>query len=309
MFKRFEIPDLHCPISSAVNEHVADAEKHSFEWAQRFALVPEKGEAYQALRAAKCAWFVGYPMRDASIDDLFLASDWVMWLFVHDDMVEGCTPQAEIASYHARLEHILDGGRARVDDLPMVQALGDLARRVQARAPAWWYLRFVDAVRQQLQSHIWEMTNTTQRRVPTLAAYMKLRPHVYRPCITLALIAKSIKPDAAFLRHAFIVAMTDMAMNQIVWVNDVIGINHEIDERSPHNLALVLQNELSIPLKDALQRAADMTNGEMKAFLELEEELPSFGDEAAEARAYVETLRFWMRGHLDWYRETARYPF
>ena len=52
-----------------------------------------------------------------------------------------------------------------------------------------------------------------------------------------------------------------------------------------------------------------VTNGEMKAFLQLWSELPSFGTEDADARAYVETLAFWMRGHLDWYRETARYPF
>ncbi|HKY41018.1 MAG TPA: hypothetical protein VJN18_34020 [Polyangiaceae bacterium] len=310
MFQRSEIPELFCPFPSAVNPHGAEAEHHSFEWAQRWGLVSRAGREGQLLCAAKSAWFAAYPMPDASKDDLFLASDWAMWLFIHDDTVDHVfSVPSKIASRHAEFVAILDGAAPATDDLPAAHALANLRHRFHDRAPRWWFDRFIQAVKHQFHSHEWEVSNTYANRVPELAAYVKMRPYVYWPCIILAFIASRVRPNPAFLQHASIVSMTAMALNQIVWVNDVIGVNREIAEGSPHNLVLVLQQEYNLSLKEALHRAVQMTDNEMKAFLRLEVELPNFADEEAEVKTYLNTLHAWMRGHLDWYQETNRYPF
>jgi len=211
---------------------------------------------------------------------------------------------------HGRLEALLDGGQSIESDPPTARAFVDLCERVRARAGAWWFARFADRVRWQLHAHVWEATNVATGVVPPLSAYVKMRPHVYWPCVTLAFIAADIPPDAAFLAHARVVALTEMALNQIVWVNDVLGVNREIEERSPHNLVLVLSRHAQLSLGEALRRAVDMTNAETEAMLELEARLPSFGaGEDAQLRRYLDTLHAWMRGHLDWYDETSRYSF
>jgi 5-epi-alpha-selinene synthase len=72
----------------------------------------------------------------------------------------------------------------------------------------------------------------------------------------------------------------------------------------------VLQREHDIPLQDALNQAAQMCNAEMKAFVELEARLPTFSQtEDVSLKSYVEGLQSWIRGHLDWYSQTSRYPF
>jgi 5-epi-alpha-selinene synthase len=308
MVRRADIPELYCPIPSMANPHASEAEKHSLEWAQRFRLVHQ--EEYQAAQAAKSAWFGAYPMPDASPEDLFLAADWAMWLFVYDDLVDGPNTNKEqmVATLH-RLTSILKGEAATEQDHPVAHALYNFCTRLKTRCDKWWYDRFVSDVERQFHGYLWERAFQSNEQTPDLSTYIRLRPYTYVPCVTLACIARDIKPNAAFLQHGTIIAMTSMALNQICWVNDVLGVNREIEEGSPQNLALVIMKEFNLPLKDALRRAAHMTNAEMKAFLKLEESLPDFGDEDNDAKSYVNVLRRWIRGHLDWYRETARYPF
>jgi hypothetical protein len=54
-----------------------------------------------------------------------------------------------------------------------------------------------------------------------------------------------------------------------------------------------------------LDRAIEMCNAELEAFLALEHLLVQLAD--ADCRDYVAALKAWMRGNLDWYSETMRY--
>jgi 5-epi-alpha-selinene synthase len=77
-----------------------------------------------------------------------------------------------------------------------------------------------------------------------------------------------------------------------------------------HNLVLVLMNERGISLTEAVAQAVELHDNEVRSFLQCVEQLPSFGAADADVECYVEMLRCWIRGHLDWAHETGRYrPF
>jgi hypothetical protein len=309
---RHEIPTFSYGFPAAVNPHGADAERHSLSWARDFTVAPATSAEFERLKSAKSAWFAAFAMPRANEADLQLAADWAMWLFVHDDIVESSTTakaQHALMARHARLAAILAGDAVSGTDAPTVRAFADIVARLRVRAPHLWFARFAQAVLDQFRSHEWESSNYVGRRIPSLARYLEMRPRVYWPCVILAMIANDVKSDAAFLGDARIRALTRMALNEISWENDILGINHELEEHNPHNLVLVLAHERRLSLHAALQRAADMTKAERQAFSAGLRECPDFDDEAHDLTVYIETLKEWIHGHLDWYRETARYPF
>ena len=74
------------------------------------------------------------------------------------------------------------------------------------------------------------------------------------------------------------------------------------------NLAVALRAEYGLTLQAAVMRAAQMHDAEVRAFLELESRLPSFGTQSeALLKRYVAGLRSWMRGNYDWSQMTGRY--
>jgi 5-epi-alpha-selinene synthase len=75
-----------------------------------------------------------------------------------------------------------------------------------------------------------------------------------------------------------------------------------------HNYAIVLQRQNQWSLDHAIAEVASRHDGEVRKFLKLEQELPTFGGPYdGILRRYVSMLRCWMRGNLDWSRECVRY--
>ncbi|MFB2980360.1 hypothetical protein [Microseira sp. BLCC-F43] len=313
--RRSDIPEFYCPIEVRLNEHTDKAEKNSWEWVRKFGLVPEGGVEYRALQAEKAAWLVGYTNPDAAADDLYLISDFMTWICIYDDLSDaanlGKHPD-KLSILHQRLVDVLNGADVSGQDDNLTQALQDICQRLIQRTSCEWVERFARDVEQQLQGFVWESTNRLAGITPDLSSYVKLRPYSLTifPNLDLTWVSQDIPANAKFLRHIYVQQMTVMVCNHIGWTNDVLGINRELREENPHNIVLVLQQEYNLSLQDAVKRAVEMCNAEVKAFLNLESRLPSFGEtEDISLKRYIDGLRSWIRGHLNWCSETARYPF
>ncbi|AOX01553.1 hypothetical protein BJP34_20785 [Moorena producens PAL-8-15-08-1] len=313
IIRRSDIPEFYCPIDVELNKYTELAEKHSLQWVEKFGLIPKGGTEYQGLRSAKAAWCVGYTNPNASADDLYLMSDWIMWFFTYDDVCDsselGKNPN-ELSAMKNQLVDVLNGAEVTQQDNNFVQALQDIRQRLIQKTSKEWVERFAHDVDQQFQGYIWEATNCLDNITPDLSTYVKLRPYplaIY-PCLDLTWISKNIPANAKFLRHIYVQNMAVMASNYVGWTNDILGVNRELNEGNPHNIVLVLQQEYNLSLQDAVQQAVQMCNAEMKAFLYLESHLPSFGEaEDASLKDYINGLRSWMGGHFVWYSETRRY--
>jgi 5-epi-alpha-selinene synthase len=101
-----------------------------------------------------------------------------------------------------------------------------------------------------------------------------------------------------------------MANNLISWCNDLVSLEKEMRVGDVHNLVVVLQHHHQISLQQAIHMAIEQHNAEMKAYLELEPQVPSFGpDIDPQVQLYLRGLRHWMRGNLDWGLTAKRYMF
>jgi hypothetical protein len=91
------------------------------------------------------------------------------------------------------------------------------------------------------------------------------------------------------------------------WANDLFTYEKEIIQGEVHNLVLVLMNERRLTIAEAVAQTIALHDDEVRRFLQEVEQLPSFGLDHADVQRYVEMLRCWIRGHLDWAHETGRY--
>lgn len=307
------VPKFYCPIPAAINTHVATVHTLSRQWCCHMGLVTAGDKQYQRLNAAKFAWLAGLTQPSISAADLKLTADWYTWLFFHDDVcdvtVVGRDPH-QLATITNRLFEILKGNTPTNQDPPLVRALYNICQRLTCRANSLWMQRFIDSVEQYFEGNLWEATNRQQSTTPDLATYTKMRLFTggVTPCFHLIGVTQHIDPWSKFFEHPHVQQLITLANHHICWVNDIIGLEKEIKEGNMNNLVLVLQQEYQITLQEAIDRAVQMCNTKMERFLELEMNLPSYSKrEEIDLQRFVNGLRFWMRGHLDWYARTGRY--
>jgi hypothetical protein len=109
----------------------------------------------------------------------------------------------------------------------------------------------------------------------------------------------------------FVRRMEQLNINYNVWINDLLGLNR--DQRDGlHNTILILRNEFGLSLEQATRMSAHHSDQELRAFLNIERELPrllgeTWRSEAANIAAYGEVLKGCMRGLVDWTASSHRY--
>ncbi|MCL4871102.1 MAG: hypothetical protein KJ063_19255 [Anaerolineae bacterium] len=306
------VPPLDCPITPRFNPQAELAQANSLAWAVQFGLVRPQSRAYQKLQVARFGWLAARTYPEASAADLSLISYWATWFFLHDDLCDesemGTRPQ-QLAALDAHFSNILEGTSAPDPEDPFALALADMSRQMSERMGEAWCGRFAHSVQQCFQANYWEACGRQTQSQPDLPTYLKMRPFtgaVYTG-FNLIHLAWNIDPNSSFLRHLLVEQLAQMAGNLICWHNDILSLPKELQEENPYNLVLILQRERHLTLTEAKRQAIQMCNQEMAAYLQLLSQCPSFGDETVAAWRYLHGLTDWIRGHLDWCRETSRY--
>jgi 5-epi-alpha-selinene synthase len=305
------LPTLDCPFPPAVNPHAKAAQQHNLEWAQRLRLAAPAD--YQHFYASNFAGLAARTYPNAPCEELMIVADWCTWLFLQDDDCDEASVGAEptqLAARHARFRQILRGAEVTTEDLPLTHALFDLRQRMRRRTTAVWMQRFSDSVGDYLDANIWEATNRQARRTPDVATYLAKRPFTgaMYACLDLIDLTEGIDLPAAVRCHREVRRLSLMAINVVCWSNDILSLAKELQHGDLHNLVIALCAQYKLTLREAINRAAELHNAEVRAFLILEAHLPSFGKSVdAELRRYVAVLRAWMRGNLDWTLAAIRY--
>ncbi len=308
-----KFPALYCPFASGINPHADAAGKHSLEWARSFNLVPDES-ALQRWHAIKFSSLVARTYPNASLTALEIISDYFLWLFIFDDQFEKAGINGEIdrlEAEHDRLVEILKGAELREVDTLAGRTLADICDRLhQLGGMPDLMARFAQNMENYLQGVRWEAVNLHQGVMPDLATYMEIRAFtsgIYAYCDLLQIVDRIVLPPEV-IEDGMVKRLELTTNNVMAWSNDILSVQKEVAEGKTHNLVLVLQHSGHIPLQEALDRAAELHDAQVRTFIELSAELPYFGIEInAHLQRYLSGLRSWMRGHLDWYLETGRY--
>ncbi len=306
------LPELYCPFPSTISEHADAVHRETVEWVRRFELLPNE-RAYRLFRVTNIGRLAARFHPDALQGELRLLSDWYAWMFLRDDRCDesevGEQPE-HLAAEDARFLEILEGEEPTKRDEPLAHALHDLRRRLYPRATAAWKRRFVRTVKDHFRSSLWEATNRARGVVPDLETYTRMRRITGGILVDLDLIevVEGLKLPPEVQEHLTVRSMARASNNVTCWANDLFSLEKELERGDVHNLVVVLRHAEELTLQEAVDLSVQMHNAEVRRFIELESQLPTFGGtvEANLAR-YVAALRARMRGNLDWARESGRY--
>jgi hypothetical protein len=302
---------LYCPFTSSVHEDASSVHAGSVLWARSLGMLPTEQHVKHANKA-KVGWLVARAFPTATSCGLQLVADWTMLFCLLDDHIEKRGTAVDVEDY---LQHLLDLFRAdiaRSSDDPFAAGLLDIRARLLALGPISYFMSFADRLEVLFAGFATEAKNRDSAVIPDLASYLPLREVTVglQVMYALAELLEGFSLPAAAHEHPAIQALAKHTSNIVGWANDLFTYEKEFREGEIHNLVLVLMNERGISLTQAVGQATELHDNEIHSFLACVEQLPSFGAADRDVACYVEMLRCWIRGHLDWAHETGRYrPF
>jgi hypothetical protein len=169
--------------------------------------------------------------------------------------------------------------------------------------------RFVSSVRGYFFALVWEATNRAAGRTPPLDDYVRMRQHTGAVLTSFALVdmAAGYEVPQDVVDGAGMRALIAKAVNAVCWANDIYSHRKEADRgQDVHNLPAVLAHHHRCSPEQALHRAVEMHDAEIRSLIDLEARIQATGV-TPEQQRYLSGLRTWIRGNLDWSLDTARY--
>ncbi|MGP3917191.1 terpene synthase family protein [Nonomuraea sp. 10N515B] len=312
------LPDPFIPYPSKLNPFEAVVAEHTIAWARRLKLIEDEtatsrfaGESYSRLVARL------YP--EASVPVLALAADLNSWFHVYDDQFElaevGSDP--DLARRMADKFHaVLDGAPLEATAGPILHGLADIRDRMRLHAGARWWHRFATHLQDCFETAQWEVDNRTRGRIPDPDSYVehKLNIAYVPPSFDLIELAEQFEVPDAIRASAAYRTLVHEAGHVVVCTNDLIGLRRELLQGEFHNLVIVYWKALSCPLQEAVEMVDQKISERIGIFEAAKVDLVRVFDELGidENRRHstlrcVMGLENWMRGYLDWAKETRRF--
>ena len=305
------IPKITCPFPSLVNPHVDEAHTHSLWWSHHVGLVrtEEERDLFSKMLYAQLTARM-FPF--ARLDDLLLICDWYTVLMLLDDGVHTEDIQLQFGGIQQFFQHLL----AILTDVqtdpqhPFAQAFFDCWKRSIPCTTPTWRNRFIHHLTAFFLAFLWEEQNIAQKSVPHLEVYLKQRMYTSGMFLTLAMLdiaQNTTLPDYVYncLEFQFLLRIV---CKHFCLVNDLYSFPKERASGDFHNVVFLLQQASPSSLEDAIQTVMAMIEAETHRYEESKQRLPSFTAEIDHMlHQHVNAFPYCMRGHLEWYQESARY--
>ncbi|MGP3774896.1 germacradienol/geosmin synthase Cyc2 [Streptomyces sp. SDT5-1] len=318
------IPDIHMPFALSLNPELDGARARLLPWTHRMGILGEGVWDEDKLRAYDLPLCAAGLDPDGTPEALDLSSQWLAWGTYGDDyypLVFGHRRDLAAARLcTTRLSACMpvDGQEIPPPANAMERGLADLWRRTTADMTPEQRQTLKDAVEVMTESWVWEVANQLQHRVPDPVDYLEMRRATFGSDLTLSLCRMGHGPAVPpeIYRTGPVRALENSAIDYACLLNDVFSYQKEIEyEGEIHNAILVVQNFFGADYPTALGIVNDLMTQRMRQFQHIvEHELPvlyeDFGlgrDARAALDGYVDDLRNWMAGILNWHRKVDRY--
>ncbi|MBE3559283.1 MAG: hypothetical protein IMW89_08665 [Ktedonobacteraceae bacterium] len=310
--ERISIPAIYCPFPSRISPHAEILHEHSLAWATRFHLV-QREAAMRRFLASRFARLTARVYPTAGLEELQLLNDWLVWLFMFDDQFDdgllGRQPEHIETVLNAYLAIFINPDSATPAD-PAAEALLDLYRRTFPRMPAVWQERYRQHFIKYFDTYNWTVRNRALGIVPDIASYVEKRRHSGGMTIGIDLIdfAEHIELPEQLLNSPQFEILNRTTNDVVCWSNDIISLEKERARGDVNNLVVVVQHAYGLTLQQAIDHVNALVTAQARLFEETERQLPAFAPELApKVQKYLDGLKAWMRGNLDWSGETHRY--
>ncbi|MFD9144430.1 terpene synthase family protein [[Kitasatospora] papulosa] len=312
-----ELPDIYCPFPQRSNPHVSHTREHLDAWTRRTGLV-HRESARRRFQQADFGAFVGMVHPTANSEHLDLVADWFVWLFLVDDQLDdghlGRSPD-RVRDVVERMRAVVEGrapAPAPDEETPAaLVALADLWERTVPQAAAHWRTRFTWHLMTYLTTATtWEAGNRADGIVPSETVYIAKRRHTgaIHVCMDLIEIVAGIGAPESIHNDARFITALEASCNVVCWANDVYSYEKEQVLGEIHNLVHLVRHHRGYGERQALEHVCEEIAAETERFLGAERELLGRHPELEDLLVpYLDGMRSWMRGNLDWSRQTPRY--
>ena len=325
------LPEFRMPFPLRLSPHLDASRRNTVDWCREMGMLQAQpgipgSDVWDAKRCAD----IDLPLcsagihPDASLEELDLTSAWLAWGTYGDDyypVVYGRTRDllgAKACNERLSLFMPLDGAAAPAPATALERGLADLWTRTAGPMAPDARQNFRTAVEDMIASWLWELANQAQNRIPDPVDYIEMRRMTFGSDLTMSLCrlahGRQVPPD--IYRSGPMRSLENSAADYACLINDVFSYQKEVEyEGEVHNAVLVVQNFFDCDYPTALSIIDDLMNSRMRQFQHVvAHELPVLYDDfelGAEARAildgYVQELRDWMAGILNWHRDCFRY--
>lgn len=303
-------PRLACPFRPAIHPHVIRAHRRTLDWSVKMGLVRREELRFVSLQARLFAWLAARTCASATSAQLELVSDWLAFLHFHDELLEdGAAAVADPRELRRTEERIVEALRGKFDpplaSHPLIRAAADIGQRAREHADAGWLDRIANDMQRYLRGVRWERRLRHQSQSPDLATCLHLRSLTSAVSVCMDFTGLRVDGQRADLgRDPLLRRLELMANSYIGWVNDIYGLDEHLRESKGSNLVSVLAREEGLSMGQAIDRAIEICNAELHAFLALRSRVEAIGPSGS--AGYVAALQRWMRGSLDWHAESHR---
>ena len=307
---------LRIPFPVSMNPLAQRAEALAKQWAIEFGLL-NSPKAIKRFQEANFSHMQGRTYPTGSLDGLRLGNEWCIWLFMHDDHCDeaqvGKDP-VKLADYHSSILEVLHHQTplSPYEHGALVYCLVDIVRRGGIIGGDNWIHRFLYYVQDYFDGCQWEAQNRATNTVPSVEEYIigRDKSSAVQSCIECGDLTADLLDLPDEIRYHKDVQQLRLLTNRVVsWVNDMYSMDKEYKSDDIHNLVILLHHQYNISLQEAMIGAGDIVNQTVQDFILLEANLPSFGAkyDVILKRQGNEVLKSWMRGNLEWSKETLRY--
>lgn len=318
------LPDFLMPFPLRLSPHLDAARHEVTRWCHAMGILQEgvwDEDKLDAYDLPLCAAGIG---PDSTPDALDLSSQWLAWGTYGDDyypLVFG--HRRDFAAAKICTERLagcmpIEGAPATVPANAMERGLADLWARTTAGMTAEQRRTVRDTVVVMTESWLWELANQFQNRIPDPVDYLEMRRATFGSELTMSLCRMGHGPavPSEIYRSGPVRSLENAAMDYAMLLNDVFSYQKEIEyEGEVHNGILVVQNFFGCDYPTGLGIIHDLMTQRMRQFQHVAaHEFPVLYEDfglTAEGRAvmegYVEELRNWMAGILNWHHGCRRY--
>ena len=307
-------PAVSIPFQSRIHPRQQAANQAGYEWAASMRLL-KSGEARERFKMAIFGNLAGRCYPQANYDELILANQYAIWLFMHDDHCDetdiGAQP-ARLLAYHRQIVKDIKHNTI-LPDSPLTQSLYDILCFVRKLGGDDLAKRFWRNHLLYFEGCQWEAVNRQQYYQPAVAEYIAGRDKASAvfPCLDLGEIAYNTLDLPAEIRQSDVFHRATLLCNRVVsHVNDIYSFYKEYERDDMHNLVIAVKAQHGLTIPEAMDATAAIIHENIAAFRRAEAELLSLAntpDTQQMLQRYCRLLRDWMRGNLDWSQETARY--
>ncbi len=295
----------HWMTEPALNIHAVSIEVALFDW---FRTLGFGEQTIEKLRTFEPAHYAGIPFPRAGRDELFCIARYLsLWLLWDDEDVE-----AQGRGFRLRSQHVL-GPHSHAPINLFDRAWWSLFRELaEVHSPEW-----IEKLLESMQ--VWSMAALEEARVAKARrdGYMRVTfsEALQSRIATIGMYAtgqliehvRHVELPREFYEHATVHKIKMLASKIVGLGNDLLSLGKDMTSNYV-NVVLVLQDELTISLRDALRAVVQMHEEALAEFDRSAISLPSFGAQ------YDEAIDDWLRdlrkasvGFTVWEARAPRY--